>query len=233
MLFRQMRNYLITGVIILLPITLSIYLIVFAFIKATDYIFSLFPGIYIDNFQLKILFRIIALGLLIAGLILVGMFGRNVIGHKLLQFGESILLKIPLLGRIYIAIKQVSEAFLGYDKNILSKVCLIEYPRKGVHSIGFITSTAVGEIQYRTDKRVVNVFMPTTPNPTSGVLIMVPEEEIILLQMSIEDGLKLVISGGAVNPPFKPADVPSTHEEMASERHNKHADRQGQSEWPK
>ncbi|MEW6534136.1 MAG: DUF502 domain-containing protein [Candidatus Auribacterota bacterium] len=204
MLLRRMRNYLLTGIIIILPIVISIYLIVFLFIKATDYIFNLFPGMYYDQLQLKILIRVIALGFLITGLILVGMFGRNVIGRRLLTFGESILLRIPLLGRVYVAVKQVSEAFLGYDKTILNKVCLVEYPRKGVHAIGFITSTAVGEVQYKTEKKVINVFVPTTPNPTSGTLIMIPEEDVTPLDMSIEDGLKLVISGGAVNPPYTP-----------------------------
>ena len=182
------------------PFTYSVFL----FIKLTDYIFNLFPEIYQTQFQAKILLRVIALGLLVGFIILLGMFGRNIIGKKLLHFGESIILKIPLLSRVYVAVKQVSEAFLGYDKSILNQVCLIEYPRKGLHSIGFLTSKAVGEIQYKTHKPVINVFIPTTPNPTSGVLIMVPEDEVIPLQMSIEEGLKLVISGGAVVPKFNP-----------------------------
>ncbi|MCD6460727.1 DUF502 domain-containing protein [bacterium] len=203
-MLKKIRTYFITGLIIILPIIVSIYLFTFLFVKLTDYIFNLFPEIYLTKFQFKILLRLIALGLLIAVIILLGMFGRNVIGRKLLYFGESILLKIPLLGRVYIAVKQVSEAFLGYDKNILNQVCLIEYPRKGLHSIGFITSKTIGEIQYRTQKSVVNVFIPTTPNPTSGIFIMVSEKEVIPLQMTIEEGLKLVISGGAVVPKFNP-----------------------------
>lgn len=204
MMLKKIRTYFITGLIIILPIIVSIYLFTFLFVKLTDYIFNLFPEIYLTKFQFKILLRLIALGLLIAVIILLGMFGRNVIGRKLLYFGESILLKIPLLSRVYIAVKQVSEAFLGYDKNILNQVCLIEYPRKGLHSIGFITSKTIGEIQYRTQKSVVNVFIPTTPNPTSGIFIMVSEKEVIPLQMTIEEGLKLVISGGAVVPKFNP-----------------------------
>ena len=203
-MIKRMRTYFITGLIIILPIIVSIYLFGFLFIKLTDYIFNLFPEIYQTHFQAKIFLRIIALGLLVGVIILLGMFGRNIIGKKLLHLGESIILKIPLLSRVYIAVKQVSEAFLGYDKNILNQVCLIEYPRKGVHSIGFITSKTIGEIQYRTQKPVINVFIPTTPNPTSGVLIMVPENEVIPLQMTIEEGLKLVISGGAVVPKFNP-----------------------------
>lgn len=202
MLLRRMRNYLLTGIIIVLPVLVSVYLFSFLFIKLTDYIFNLFPNITLSKFEAKILFRVIALGILLTGLIMVGMFGRNVIGRKLLYFGESLILKIPLISKVYVAVKQLSEAFLGFDANILNKVCMVEYPRKGMWAIGFVTSHAAGEIQYRTSKPVCCVFMPTTPNPTSGVLIMVPEEEVIPLQMTIEEGLKLVISGGAVVPPF-------------------------------
>ncbi|MDX9703237.1 MAG: DUF502 domain-containing protein [Candidatus Auribacterota bacterium] len=204
MFLRRMRNYLITGVIIVLPIFVSVYVFSFLFIKLTDYIFRLFPKITLSKLEANILFRVIALAILLNGLILIGMFGRNVIGKKMLYFGESIILKIPLIGKVYVAVKQLSEAFLGFDRNILSKVCLIEYPRKGLHSIGFITSHAGGEVQHRTKQDVCSVFVPTTPNPTSGVLVMVPDSDIIPLQMSIEDGLKLVISGGAVVPPFDP-----------------------------
>ena len=204
MFFRRMRNYLITGIIIVLPVLASVYIFSFLFIKLTDYIFNLFPEITLSKFTANILFRVIALGILVSGLILVGMFGRNIIGKKMLHFGESIILKIPLISKVYVAVKQLSEAFLGFDTNILNKVCLVEYPRKGLHSIGFVTSHAAGEVQHRTKQKVCCVFMPTTPNPTSGVLIMVPEEDIIPLEMSIEEGLKLVISGGAVVPRFDP-----------------------------
>ncbi|MCB1196012.1 DUF502 domain-containing protein [bacterium] len=205
MLFRKLRAYFFTGLLIILPIIVSLYIITFLFIKATDYIFSLFPSVYYGNIEIKILVRVVALGLLVATLILIGMFGRNFIGRRLLHYGETLFIKIPLLGRIYIAVKQVSEAFLSFDKkNILSKVCLIEYPRKGIMSLGFITSRSEGEVQYRTEKKVISVFVPTTPNPTSGILVFVPEEEIVPLQMTIEEGLKMVISGGAVTPQFDP-----------------------------
>lgn len=204
MLFKRMRTYFFTGLLIILPVVVSVYIISFLFIKTTDYIFNILPGIYVNNLQIKILLRVIALGFLVTTFILIGMFGRNIIGRRLLAFAESIMLKIPLLGRIYVAVKQVSEAFLGYDKTILNKVCLVEYPRKGVFSIGFVTSQTVGEIQYKTQNHLTNIFVPTTPNPTSGVLIMVPEGEFHVLDMTIEDGLKMVISGGAVVPPYKP-----------------------------
>jgi len=204
MLLKRMRTYFITGLLIILPVIVSVYIISFLFVKTTDYIFNILPGIYVNNLQIKILLRVIALGFLITTFILIGMFGRNIIGRRLLFFAESIILKIPLLGRVYVAVKQVSEAFLGYEKTILNKVCLVEYPRRGVFSIGFVTSQTVGEIQYKTQNNLTNIFVPTTPNPTSGVLIMVPEGEFHILDMTIEDGLKMVISGGAVVPPYRP-----------------------------
>lgn len=220
-MLKKMRNYLIAGIIIVLPIIVSIYVISFLFVKATDYVFHIFPGIYVDQFQLKLVFRIIGLGFLITGLIMVGMFGRNVVGRKLIKFGEGVVAKIPLLGSIYTAVKQVSEAFLGYDKTVLNKVCMVEFPRAGIHSIGFITSTVQGEAHYKTGKKnIINVFVPTTPNPTTGFLLLLPESDVTVLDMSIEDGLKLVISGGAVNPPYMPDEKNAETKEVFSNNKN-------------
>jgi len=203
-MFKRFRNHLISGLLIFLPVVISLYIMSFLFVKTTDYIFHLFPAIYHNNFEIRLFIRIIALLLLLSSLILLGMLAKILLIKKLLRFGESVFLRIPLLGKIYNAIKQVSEAFLGYDKTILNKVCMIEFPRKGSYSIGFVTSTAQGEIQYKTQAKVINVFVPTTPNPTTGFLIIVPENEVVVLDMTIEEGLKLVISGGAVVPDYIP-----------------------------
>lgn len=203
-MLKRFRNHLISGLLIFLPAVISIYIMSFLFVKTTDYIFHMFPAIYHNNIEVRIFIRLIALFLLLSCLVLLGMLGKILLIRKLLQFGESVFLRIPLLGKIYNAIKQVSEAFLGYDKTILNKVCMVEFPRKGAYSIGFVTSTAEGEVQYRTKAKVINIFVPTTPNPTTGFLIMVPEDEVIILDMTIEEGLKLVISGGAVVPNYTP-----------------------------
>ncbi len=203
-MLKRFRNHLISGLLIFLPAVISIYIMSFLFVKTTDYIFHMFPAIYHNNIEVRIFIRLIALFLLLSCLVLLGMLGKILLIRKLLQFGESVFLRIPLLGKIYNAIKQVSEAFLGYDKTILNKVCMVEFPRRGAYSIGFVTSTAEGEVQYRTKAKVINIFVPTTPNPTTGFLIMVPEDEVIILDMTIEEGLKLVISGGAVVPNYTP-----------------------------
>jgi uncharacterized membrane protein len=135
-------------------------------------------------------------------ILLVGVFATNVIGKRMISIGERILARIPLVNKIYAAVQQISSAFLGSKSSIFSTVVLIEYPRKGVYSLGFVTSVAKGEVQHKTAQQVVGVFVPTTPNPTSGLLVFIPEGDLIRLDMSPEDGLKLVISGGVFTPAF-------------------------------
>jgi len=108
---------------------------------------------------------------------------------------------MPVVRSIYGATKQIFETVLAHKSTAFRQVCLVEYPRRGIWSLGFVTGTAVGEIQERTSDQVVNVFLPTTPNPTSGFLLLVPTRDLILLKMSVEDGIKMVISGGIITPP--------------------------------
>ena len=110
--------------------------------------------------------------------------------------------KFPLINLIYNTVKQIVDTFTQQQKAVFQEVVLIEYPRKGVYAIGFLTNRAKGEIQALTGEELVNVFVPTTPNPTSGFLLMLPKESVVSMQMSISDGMKLIISGGAVVPPY-------------------------------
>ena len=116
---------------------------------------------------------------------------------------EQLLFKVPMIGKIYTIIKQLSFAFLGQGKGLFERVVLIEYPRKGIYSVGLVTAKGKGEIQAKIPQGVLSVFVPTTPNPTSGVYLLVPEDEAIALDMSVEEGLKVVISGGTITPPFR------------------------------
>ena len=116
---------------------------------------------------------------------------------------ERLLQKIPLAPKIYFAVKQIIQAFSLQGKDIFKQAVLVEYPRKGSYAVGFITGKCQGEVQEKTIGNLVNVFVPTTPNPTSGMLIMIAEEEIIYLNMSVEEGLKLIISAGVVVPESK------------------------------
>ena len=197
-LFKQLRRYLLTGIVVILPSVVTVWVLwnLFAFIdrlpqKIPGQPFAGVPGVGIVMF-----FGVI---------ILVGIFATNIIGKRLISFAEKIMARIPFANRIYLAVQQISTAFLGSKRSIFNKAVLVEYPRKGIYSIGFVTSDAVGEVQYKTAKRTVCVFVPTTPNPTSGMLVFVPQEDLIDLDMTTEDGLKLVISGGVVAPSYPPA----------------------------
>lgn len=132
-------------------------------------------------------------------ILLVGILTTNIFGKKLLQLGETIVEKIPFVRTIYRGTKQVVVSFANADTNSFKKVVLIEFPRKGLHALGFVTGETKGEVQVHTTGTVINVFVPTTPNPTSGFLIFTPIEEVQEINMSIEDGIKYVISGGIVD----------------------------------
>jgi uncharacterized membrane protein len=195
-LFVLLRRYLITGIIVIAPLAITVWVLL-----------GLFT--FIDRLAGKLLgeklIRIPGVGivLFVTVIILVGIFATNIIGKRLISFAERIMARIPLANKIYTAVQQISTAFLGSSRTIFSRVVLVEYPRRGLYSIGFLTSEAEGEVQYKTSQQVVCVFVPTTPNPTSGVLIFVPKEDLTYLAMTAEDGLKLVISGGVVAPPYR------------------------------
>ena len=130
----------------------------------------------------------------------VGILTKNFVGSKLIHLGEKIVDRIPLARILYISVKQLMEALILQKSKAFQKAALIEYPRRGVYVIAFITGESKGEIQRLTQKKMMNVFVPTTPNPTSGFYTLVPEDEIIPLDMSIEDAFKLIMSGGILSP---------------------------------
>ena len=129
---------------------------------------------------------------------MIGIAARIIFVRKIFGFWERLLFKIPMVSKIYLAIKQLSSAFLGQRKNIFQRVVLIEYPRKGLFCLGFVTSFTQGEVLEKTRHKSLNLFIPTTPNPTSGIYLIVPEKDTTALDISVADGLKMVISGGAV-----------------------------------
>jgi uncharacterized membrane protein len=136
---------------------------------------------------------------------LVGLIARNYFGRKIIEWVDSALLRIPLLNKIYGATKQVNDAFSSTNKSAFRTVVLVQFPHPGTYSIGFITSDQQLEVQAKTGQGVVCVFVPATPNPTSGFMLMVPEDKVIKLDMSVADGIKYVISLGAILPAYTPA----------------------------
>jgi uncharacterized membrane protein len=123
----------------------------------------------------------------------------NLLGQKLIDTGERLISNIPLVKNVYAAVKQIADAVRSSTGKNYRRVVLIQYPRKGIYTLAFVTGVSEGEIQEKTQDKVINLFVPTTPNPTSGFYLMVPETDVINLDMSVEDAFKLLISGGMVS----------------------------------
>ncbi len=174
------------------------------------------------------MFRLMVLVLMLGLTVVIGALARNFVGKHVLRFGESFFERIPIVNRVYIALRQISQAFWGQNKTVFSHVVLLEYPRRGVYTLGFVTSPGRGEVDAKTKDKLINVFLPTTPNPTSGWFVMVPEKEAVRLEMRVEDALKMIISGGAVVPAYRRAmDVPEgRHEGEENEQGEIHREQQ-------
>lgn len=200
-LWARLRTYFFAGVLITAPVFLTIYL-AWLFISFVDErVFSLLPPEY--NPEAYMPFFIPGLGLLVVllGLTLIGALTAGFLGRATRQLIDGILNRLPVIRSLYSAINQIMETMLANKSSAFRECVLIEYPRRGIWTLGFITGTSKGEVQDVTADQLVNVFVPTTPNPTSGFLLFVPDQDIVRLKMPIEDGLKLVISGGIVTPP--------------------------------
>ena len=191
----RIRNYFIAGVVVLIPIGITVYLTLFLVsisskilpkeINPNHYLPYNIPG-------LEILMSVILITL-------IGFLSLSFIGKKLLDVFDNILKKIPILRTIYSAIVQMTETFTKSD-NKKKNVVLVEYPRKGSWAVGFATNENSGEISRKTKKNLINVFVPTTPNPTSGFLLMFPKEDIIYLDLTFEEASKFIVSAGTSNP---------------------------------
>ena len=160
-----------------------------------------FPGLGWLGLEIGHLVPLVSILALMLLILAAGALARNFIGQRMLRTGERILTRIPVIRRIYVAVSQISEALLSDRKGVFRRAVMFEYPRRGTWSVGFVTSESRGEVDRVTPGVPhYHIFLPTTPNPTSGYLLIVPQEECIDLDMSVEDALKLIISGGAVTP---------------------------------
>ena len=194
-LFSSIRNNFIAGVVILIPIGITIYLTLF-FIKISS---EILPKEINPNHYLP--YNIPGLEILISIFLitLIGWLSLSFIGKRLFDLFENVLNKIPILRTIYSAVGQLIETFTK-SKSGKKNVVLVEYPRKGVWAVGFATNENTGEIKKKTGQELINVFVPTTPNPTSGFLIMFPKNEVIYLDLSFEEASKFIVSAGSTNP---------------------------------
>lgn len=199
----RIRNYFLTGLVVAAPIGLTIWIVRW-FIDLIDTWFTpLIPKQYQPDNYLP--FDIPGLGLLIAFVLLtlLGALTANFFGRTVLNFGERIVSRMPVVRSIYGALKQIFETVISQSAASFREVGLIEYPRKGLFCIVFITTQTKGEIVDKSGHELISVFLPTTPNPTSGFLLFVPKQDVKILDMTIEEGAKLIISAGLVEPPRK------------------------------
>ena len=194
-IFAKLRNYFITGIVVLVPIGITLYLTKF-FISISS---KLIPAEINPNNYLPVLIPGLEIVLAIIFITLIGYFSLSFLGKKILQLFNDLLKKIPILRTIYSAIGQMAETLAPKRKSKKS-VVLVEYPRKGSWAVGFATKDNKGEISKKTDRKLVNVFIPTTPNSTSGFLLMFPKEDLIYLNMSFEEASKFIVSAGTSNP---------------------------------
>jgi uncharacterized membrane protein len=190
----KIRNYFFTGIIVLIPIGFTLYLsklllnisskVLPSYINPNSYLAFTIPGLEIIITVLFITF--------------VGGLSLSFLGKKFLKLVDKLFKQIPLLGTFWSAIQQMSQSFKD-NKHKKKSVVLIEYPRKGIWAVGFATKENEGEITNKVQKKMLNIFVPTTPNPTSGFLLMVPVEDVIYLNMSFEDASKFIVSAGTTN----------------------------------
>ena len=191
----KLRNYFITGIVVLVPIGITLYLTKF-FISVSS---NLIPKEINPNNYLPFSVPGLEIFLAIILITFIGYLSLSFIGKKILQLFNDLLKKIPILRTIYSAIGQMAETFAPQRENKKS-VVLIEYPRKGSWAVGFATKDNKGEISKKTNQNLVNVFVPTTPNPTSGFLLMFPKDEVIYLDMTFEEASKFIVSAGTSDP---------------------------------
>ena len=201
---QDLKNDLIAGLLVVIPLATTIWL---SFIIAnwaikflTQIPKQINPFGGLNPILTNILNFLVGLAVPLAFILLIGLMARNIVGKWLLGVGEQILQSIPLAGSVYKTLQQILETLLKDSKTKFRRVVMIEYPRKGIWTLGFVTGTASDIIQSHLAKPMLSIFIPTTPNPTSGWYALVPEDEVINLPISIEDAFKVLISGGIVKP---------------------------------
>lgn len=202
-MFRRIRANFLTGLLIVTPAVLTFWVLYFMVTKLNSLLLEPVMNIltqWLPHYNIEFFVKLGILGLFFILVMAAGFATRIIIVRNIFGFGEKIVYRVPLISLIYGGFKELSGAILGQNASIFKKVVLVEYPRKGIYSVGFVTSETKGEVQEKTNKKTINVFLPTTPNPTSGMFVLVPEEDVISLDMSVADGMKMIISGGAVVP---------------------------------
>jgi uncharacterized membrane protein len=200
-LMARLRRYLLTGIVVTAPITITVYL-TYVFLTFMDkHVGSIIPDAWYSQYYGGTAIPGLGLVIALAFFVIVGWFATNFLGRFVIRVYEYVLDRMPVIRNIYGAIKQIFETIAASQSSAFREAVMLEYPRKGVYSIGFVTGRTEGEVQGHTKAETINVFVPTTPNPTSGYLLFVPKKELIYLDMSVEEAVKLVVSAGIITPP--------------------------------
>ena len=212
-LLAGLRNSFLTGLVVIAPVALTIWLIWSVIGWIDGFVLPFIPNLYHpDNILNTIFGQDVAINIRGLGVVVfllfttfVGWIAKGFLGRSLIRFGENLVRRMPVVRSIYSGVKQIAETVFAQSDRSFEKACLIEYPRKGIWAIGFISTDAKGEVKYKVKAKsdLLSVFVPTTPNPTSGFMLFFPRSDVIELDMSIEDAAKLVISAGLVYPPYK------------------------------
>jgi len=202
---QDLKNDLIAGLLVVIPLATTIWLTITIASWIVNFLTRIpkqlnpFDGLH--PLLVNVLDLVVGLAVPLLGILLIGLMARNIAGKWLLDMGEHVLQAIPLAGQVYKTLKQLLETLLKDSNGKFRRAILVEYPRPGVWAIGFVTGTISNDIQSQMSRPVLSVFVPTTPNPTTGWYAVVPEDEVINLSMSIEDAFKIIVSGGIFSPP--------------------------------
>lgn len=199
--FARLRAYFFAGILVTAPIGITLYLTWLIIDFVDGRVTPLIPHRY--NPETYLPFGVPGLGVVVAVvfLTLVGALTAGLLGRWVVRLSDRMMQRMPVVRNVHSALKQILETVLAQQSNAFRKVVLVEYPRRGMWALGFLTGETVGEVQHLTEDDVLNVFLPTTPNPTSGFLLFVPRDEVFVLSMTVEEGIKMVVSGGIVTPP--------------------------------
>ncbi|WP_170348865.1 MULTISPECIES: DUF502 domain-containing protein [Ruegeria] len=209
-LFSRLRASFLTGIVVIAPVWLTIWLIWSVVGWIDSAVLPLIPQQFQPQQYVGINLRGVGVIIFLVFTVLVGWVAKGILGRSFISFTESLVERMPVVRSIYSGIKQISETVFAQTERSFEKACLVQYPRRGIWAIGFVSTTAKGEVTQRAETagELLSVFIPTTPNPTSGFLLFFPAEDVILLDMTIEDAAKLVISAGLVYPNGKDPTLP-------------------------
>ncbi len=201
---QDLKNDLIAGLLVVIPLATTIWLSTivsrFVLVFLTSIPKQLNPFITLNPILQDLINLALGLTVPLLGILLIGLMARNIVGRWLLEFGEGTLSRIPLAGSVYKTLKQLLETFLGDNSSRFRRVVLVEYPREGLFSVGFVTGIVGPSLQPELDEPLLSVFIPTAPNPTTGWYTLVPEKSVKDLNISVEDAFRTIISAGIVNP---------------------------------